>query len=296
MTGFVFLDKPEGITSFIAARRVRGILKAGKTGHTGTLDPMATGVLPVMVGGATRFSDYLPTHDKRYTAVIRLGVTTDTLDVTGKILSVRDADVSPESFMQAAKSFTGVISQLPPMFSAVSRDGVRLYKLARQGIEVEREPREVTIYSLSVLDSFPERNEYVIDVSCSAGTYIRSLAADIGEKLGCGGILTSLRRTSANGVDISRTVTLERLEQAAAGSEAEELIHPVDELLGVYPAVTVSQKQAERFANGGALDLDRVRQIGDQGLYRVYSPEKRFLGLGRADENALRVARLLIDT
>ncbi|MBQ7548327.1 MAG: tRNA pseudouridine(55) synthase TruB [Clostridia bacterium] len=296
MTGFVFLDKPEGITSFTAARRVRGILKAGKTGHTGTLDPMATGVLPVMIGGATRFSDYLPTHDKRYTAVIRLGVTTDTLDVTGRVLSQREAEVSPESFAREAESFIGVISQIPPMFSAVSRDGVRLYKLARQGIEVEREPREVTIYSLEVLDSFPERNEYVIDVSCSAGTYIRSLAADIGEKLGCGGILTSLRRTSANGVDISRTVTLEELEQAAANSEAEMLIHPVDGMFGDYPSVTVSQKQAVRFSNGGALDLDRVRQIGDQGLYRVYSPEERFLGLGSADENTLRVAKLLIDT
>lgn len=179
MTGFIFLDKPEGITSFTAVNKTRRILGVKKAGHTGTLDPMATGVLPIMLGGATRFSQYLPVHDKSYRARILLGTITDTLDTTGEVLEKREVNVTSEELEAAVMSFVGSIKQLPPMYSAVSKDGVRLYKLARQGIEIEREARDVTIYSITIVSAL-ENNEFEIDVSCSAGTYIRSLASDIG--------------------------------------------------------------------------------------------------------------------
>ena len=205
MTGFIFLDKPEELTSFVAANRVKRILKINKTGHTGTLDPMATGVLPVMLGGATRFSQYLPTHDKTYRAKILLGTVTDTLDITGTVLQKNPVNVSVYRLNGVINRFVGSISQLPPMYSAVSKDGVRLYKLARQGIEIEREARNVVIRYIKLLDVPDENNEFEIEVSCSAGTYIRSLAADIGSELGCGAVITALRRIEANGVSVSYT-------------------------------------------------------------------------------------------
>ena len=176
MTGFIFLDKPKDITSFVAANKLKRILNVKKTGHTGTLDPMATGVLPVMLGGATRFSQYLPTHDKAYRAKILLGTVTDTLDITGTVIKRSKVNVSAERLEEVIKHFIGEISQLPPMYSAVSKDGVRLYKLARQGIEIEREARNVIIHYIKLLDVPDANNEFEIEVSCSAGTYIRSLA------------------------------------------------------------------------------------------------------------------------
>jgi len=281
LTGFIFLDKPEGLTSFVAANRVKRILKINKTGHTGTLDPMATGVLPVMLGGATRFSQYLPTHDKAYRAKILLGTVTDTLDITGTVLEQNPVDVTADRLNEAINHFVGPISQLPPMYSAVSKDGVRLYKLARQGIEIEREARNVVIHYIKLLDVPDSNNEFEIEVSCSAGTYIRSLAADIGSELGCGAAITALRRIEANGVSIDRTVTLETVRQFADEGRIEELITPCDEMLLCYPAVNVSEKQATRFENGGELDLKRIKGEKNDGFCRVYSPEKKFLGLGR---------------
>lgn len=281
MTGFIFLDKPEGITSFVAANRIKRIIKINKTGHTGTLDPMATGVLPVMLGGATRFSQYLPTHDKAYRAKILLGTVTDTLDITGTVLQKNDVDVTRAQLENTLNRFVGEISQLPPMYSAVSKDGVRLYKLARQGIEIEREARNVVIHYIKLLDVPDSGNEFEIEVSCSAGTYIRSLAADIGSELGCGAAITALRRVEANGIAIDRTVTLETVQQFADEGRIEELITPCDEMLRCYPAVNVSEKQAVRFENGGELELKRIKGEKTDGFCRVYSPEKKFLGLGR---------------
>lgn len=281
MTGFIFLDKPEGITSFVAANRIKRIIKINKTGHTGTLDPMATGVLPVMLGGATRFSQYLPTHDKAYRAKILLGTVTDTLDITGTVLQENDVDVTRAQLENTLNRFVGEISQLPPMYSAVSKDGVRLYKLARQGIEIEREARNVVIHYIKLLDVPDSGNEFEIEVSCSAGTYIRSLAADIGSELGCGAAITALRRVEANGIAIDRTVTLETVQQFADEGRIEELITPCDEMLRCYPAVNVSEKQAVRFENGGELELKRIKGEKTDGFCRVYSPEKKFLGLGR---------------
>lgn len=287
MVGFIFLDKPEGITSFVAANRIKRILGIGKTGHTGTLDPMATGVLPIMLGGATRFSQYLPTHDKAYRAKILLGTVTDTLDITGNVLERNPVNVSVDRLNEVINRYVGSISQLPPMYSAVSKDGVRLYKLARQGIVIEREARNVVIHYIKLLDVPDINNEFEIEVSCSAGTYIRSLASDIGSELGCGATITALRRIEANGISIDRTVTLEKVQRFADEGRIDELITPCDEMLRCYPAVSVSEKQSVRFGNGGELDLKRIKGEKTDGFCRVYSPEKKFLGLGRislADE------------
>jgi len=296
VTGFIFLDKPEDITSFTAVNKVRRILGIKKAGHTGTLDPMATGVLPVMLGGATRFSQYLPVHDKAYRAKILLGTVTDTLDTTGEIIEEHDVDVTQQQIENVISQFIGNIKQLPPMYSAVSKDGVRLYKLARQGIEIEREARDVTIYSIEIVEPL-DGKEFSIDVSCSAGTYIRSLANDIGEKLGCGAVISSLRRTSANSISIDRTVTLEELEKAVQDGDADKYIVSCDEMLTDYPAVHISDKQSFRFSNGGELDLIRVKGYpSDGGLCRVYSPENKLLGLGsiKKEDGILAVEKILV--
>lgn len=296
MTGFIFLDKAEGITSFTAVNRLRRICDIKKAGHTGTLDPMATGVLPVMLGGSTRFSQYLPVHDKAYRAEILLGKRTDTLDITGNVVEESTVNITNEQLAEIISHYIGNIEQYPPMYSAVSKDGVKLYKLARQGIEIERESRSVTIHSIEIVEPLNSENRFVIDVECSAGTYIRSLADDIGNEAGCGAVLTKLRRTRANGIDIEQTVTLERLQELAENGKLEEIIVPCDKMLNCYPAVTVSEKQAVRFRNGGALDLNRLRCNYTDGLCRVYSPENVFLGLGNviSEENSLTVEKLLV--
>lgn len=294
MTGFIFLDKPKNITSFTAVNRARKIIGVKKAGHTGTLDPMATGVLPIMLGGATRFSQYLPVHDKSYRAKILLGTVTDTLDITGAVLETHEVNVTDAQLSEVVSSFKGEIKQFPPMYSAVSKDGVRLYKLARQGIKIEREARDVTIYDISITEPLVS-NEFSLEVSCSAGTYIRSLADDIGRKLGCGAIISDLRRTKANSVDIADTVTLETLESAVKNNALDLLITPCDKMLDCYPAVYVSEKQSLRFVNGGELALERIKKPPPDGICRVYGSEK-FLGLGKADNqnNVLYVEKILV--
>lgn len=281
MTGFIFLDKPGGITSFTASNLVKKICNIKKTGHTGTLDPMATGVLPVMLGGATRFSQYLPVHNKEYVAKIKLGITTDTLDITGEITNESDVKITNDDLAEVIKNFIGEQTQLPPMYSAVSKNGVRLYQLARKGIEIEREARNITIFSIDLLSNLNEENEFIIKVYCSAGTYIRSLSNDIGEKLGCGAVLTELRRTEANSIKIENSITLEKLRELASENKIDTVIHSCDELLSCYPSVRVSENQAKRFENGGELDLCRIKQSVSDGLCRVYSPEEKLLGLGK---------------
>ena len=296
MNNILLLDKPEGITSFSAVSRVRRILSIKKAGHTGTLDPMATGVLPILLGGATRFSEFLPSHDKAYLAGFRLGVVTDTLDITGTVVEEKPVNITQDEIELALAPFRGKILQIPPMYSAKSQGGRRLYALARQGIEVEREAREVEIYRLEITQC-PEKLSTVncqlsIDVECSTGTYIRSLIDDLGQSLGCGACMASLRRTKANGYDISRCVTLEQLEQ---GEGAAGTI-PLDEALSTYPMVRVSQAQAVRFKNGGALDLARLQMQNpaEASLHRVYGDEL-FLGLGRVQGTELAIARLLVE-
>lgn len=278
MNGFVILDKGEGVTSFKAAACLRRIYGVKKTGHTGTLDPMATGVLPVALGKATRFIDFIPESDKGYRAKLKLGIVTDTLDITGTVLSERKVNVTEEEFLSVLDFFRGDILQLPPMYSAIQKDGVRLYELARRGIEVEREKRAVTIKKIEYL-GFSD-GEFRIDVICSKGTYIRSLISDIGEKLGTGAVMTSLRRTLANGFTLSEAKTEKELETLR-----EKALLGIDFPFMCYPSVIVSSNQARRFLNGGELSADRLHTEVKPSLYRVYSPENVFLGLGEVKQD-----------
>ena len=295
MTGIILIDKPKDITSFGAVARVRRICGEKKCGHTGTLDPMATGLLTVMLGGATRFSELLPSHDKAYRAEFRLGTVTDTLDITGKVLETRPISANAAQVAAALAEFVGEIEQLPPMYSAVSINGKRLYDLARQGVEVEREPRRVTVYSAEILEANESAGEYAVSVECSSGTYIRTLISDLGEKLGCGAVLTELRRTAANGFKIDSAVTLESLSQAAESGELDRLIIPVDRALEEYPIITVSAAQARRFGNGGELSLERLKYPRTLGLFRIYDPDGAFMGLGEiGDGDSLKVKRVFV--
>ena len=280
MTGIIILDKPKNITSFGAVARVRRICSEKKCGHTGTLDPMAPGVMTVMLGNTTRFTELLPSHDKAYVASFRLGTITDTLDITGTVLETRQVNSTADEVEAALKCFEGEISQLPPMYSAVSVNGQRLYELARKGIEVERKPRSVTVYSIEMLSRSEESGEYEIAVECSSGTYIRTLIADLGEKLGCGAVLTELRRIKANGFSIENAVTLEQLEAAANDGTLDSIVTPIDRALEGYPVIKVSAAQAKRFSNGGELDLQRLKYPRMLGLFRIYDPENNFIGLG----------------
>ena len=290
MTGILVLDKPEGMTSFSAVKKVRWCVREKKAGHAGTLDPMATGVLPVMLGGATRFLEFFPDEGKEYIASFRLGIRTDTLDITGTVLEERPVTCGRSDVEAVLGTFRGEIFQVPPMYSALKKVGVRLYDLARQGIEVEREARPVTIRSLELLpDEGTNTNEYRIAVSCSKGTYIRTLVDDIGNALGCGAVMTALRRTATCGFTLDNAVSVEELEQAREEGGAENFLIPLDRALERFPEVTVSEKQAIRFHNGGSLSLSRIERFRREpapaqlAIYRIYGPSRDFLGLGETD-------------
>ncbi|MBE6720151.1 MAG: tRNA pseudouridine(55) synthase TruB [Ruminococcaceae bacterium] len=293
MNGIICINKPKDITSFGVVAKVRGITRQKKVGHTGTLDPMATGVLPVMLGTATRFLNFLPESDKGYRASFITGKTTDTLDITGEVVSVCDMKVTNESVAAILSEFTGKILQTPPMYSAKSVDGVRLYELARQGIEVERKPCEVKIKKLELVGE--KDGEFTIDVICSKGTYIRSLIDDIGKKLGCGAVMTSLCRTLACGFTLDDCTTLEELQNRRDGKFGfDDLITGVETILSPYKKVAVSPAQAVRFSNGGALDTLRIKtKIQPDEICTVYSPNGDFLGLGQNKNNELKALRLL---
>lgn len=300
MTGVICLNKPAGITSFQAVRIARGITGEKKAGHCGTLDPDATGVLPIMLGGSTRFLEFLPTTPKEYRAAMKLGVRTDTLDLTGTVLETRDVTVTRQDLEEALPQFTGDILQVPPMYSALKKDGVRLYDLARKGVEVEREPRPVTIYSLELLPdgtdgTDPSKGEYVLSVTCSGGTYIRTLIDDLGTALGCGAAMQALLRTRVGVFRLESAVTLEELERARDEGTLSSCLMPVEEALFFLETVTVTDAQANRFRNGGELALDRLHgrdSLPEDGtLLRVLSKESEFLGLGEVDRS---VASLLV--
>ena len=284
MNGFIYVDKPEGITSFVAVAKIRRIFGIKKAGHTGTLDPMATGVLPIALGHATRFIELIPSHDKAYKAKFILGKTTDTLDITGKVTGEYNVTSTREDVENILSDFRGEIEQIPPMYSAIKKDGVRLYDLARQGIEIERESRKVTIYSLELVSYCEDTAEYEIECECSSGTYIRTLIGDIGDKLGCGATMTSLRRTKANGISIDRCYTFEELEKMRDEGNIEKALGSVDSLI-VYDKIRVTAPQAKRFSNGGSLDCERFGGKKETGLYNVYGPEDEYLGVGEIDEN-----------
>ncbi len=281
MTGIFCLDKPYGMSLFLAAKKASRLLGVKKAGHTGTLDPMATGVLVIMLGNCTRFIDFLPESDKSYTARVLLGKRTDTLDITGKVLEEKDVNVTDNEIKEICEKFIGETMQVPPMFSALQKNGVRLYDLARKGIEVERTPRKINIKELKAYGF--DGASFYIDVTCSAGTYIRSLADDIGNALGTYACLTELRRTMANGFSADCALTLEEIEKHIETGDIEKYILPVENALSFYEAVTVSDSQSVRFRNGGELCTDRISMNFENSLYRVFSPDGKFLGLGEAD-------------
>ncbi len=291
--GIICINKPKNITSFGVVSKLRGILGIKKIGHTGTLDPMATGVLPVLLGTSTRFLDFLPDSDKGYRASFILGKTTDTLDITGTVLAESEVTASGEDILRLLPSFTGKIMQLPPMYSAKSVNGTRLYDLARQGIEIEREKCEVEIKKLELIGD--ENGEYIIDVLCSKGTYIRSLIDDIGKALGCGAVMASLVRTRAMGFDLSDCVTLDELQaRKDRGEGFDDLIIPITEIFKDYKRVYVSPAQAKRFSNGGALDISRIKKAPPKDeVCTVFSPDNSFLGLGKNNGEELKAVKLM---
>lgn len=290
MNGVLVIDKPEDFTSFDVIAVVRGVCGTKKAGHTGTLDPMATGVLPVLLGNATKAQSLMPDSDKAYEAEFMLGVRTDTLDITGSVTARKEARLRYEDIERVLPQFRGEIMQLPPMYSAVSVDGRRLYDLARQGIEVEREKRAVTIERLELLGFDEKTQTGRLSVSCSKGTYIRTLIDDIGEKLGTYAVMTKLRRTLACGYGIDEAIPLEELRalKESQGIEAvQKLIKPTETVFAPYRAVYVSAAQAKRFKNGGGLDAGRTalakmnKQNGE--IFRVYERDGGFLGLGKVN-------------
>ena len=286
MNGILILDKPACFTSFDGVAVLRGLAREKKIGHTGTLDPMATGVLPVLLGRAAKALNFLPDTDKEYTAAFRLGERRDTGDITGQVVEESPAPVFQEALEAALPAFRGEILQVPPMYSAVSVGGKRLYELARKGLEVERQARPVTVSALELLSYDAQSREGRLRVACSKGTYIRVLIEDIAKAAGSCGTMTALRRVRACGFGEGDARSLEELKALAAEGRLEEVLLPVERLFGEYPAVWVSPAQAQRFQNGGALDLARLRRVPPEGLCRVKGPRGLFLGLGRVEPEA----------
>ncbi|MCL2052921.1 MAG: tRNA pseudouridine(55) synthase TruB [Oscillospiraceae bacterium] len=287
MNGIICVNKPSGFTSFDVIAKLRGILKFRKLGHAGTLDPLATGVLPIFAGKAAKACNLMPNDDKAYEAGFRLGIETDTLDITGTVKkSISDFNVSAELINDTLPEFTGNISQLPPMYSAVSVGGVKLYKLARKGIEVERVPRPVRVYELSLL-SYDGSAEGVLRISCSKGTYVRTIISDIGEKLGCGAVMTSLIRTKACGFTLSDCVTLEELEK----NGAEKYIIPIDTLFTELPEIRLHAELEKKYRNGVRTEMRNTKS--ESGRYRVYGADGMFIGIAAMVNNELRVEKNL---
>ncbi len=271
--GIIIIDKPAGWTSMDVCAKLRGILKTKKIGHAGTLDPMATGVLPVFVGQATRAVSFAEGGKKEYVAGLRLGRTTNTQDTEGQTLTQSPVAVGREELEAVLPRFTGEISQIPPMFSAIKINGQKLYDLARQGKEVERKARAVTIFALEVVEQVSE-TDYILRIRCSKGTYVRTLCHDIGQALGCGGCMFSLRRTMAAGFTLDESVTLEQMQE---GGEA--LLRPTDSLFRDRPAYRLkTQKQEEWCRNGNPFFIQGNLPEGE---YRIYGREGEFLCLSR---------------
>ena len=277
MNGIVIVDKPSGWTSQDVTARLRRVFGTRRIGHGGTLDPMATGVLPVFVGRATRGVEFFEHAEKTYEAVLRLGLTTDTEDITGAVLTRREANVTREELEGALRGFRGEILQIPPMYSALKVDGQKLCDLARKGKEVPREPRPSTIHELTLLGF--EEGDPVLRVHCSKGTYIRTLCKDIGETLGCGGCMESLRRIAAGEYTIAEAVPLDRLLQA---ENPGEYLRPVDTMFRNYPAVKLTPNQEKRCRCGNSFS---VKLPG--GIYRAYSQSGEFLMLAKVEDSVM---------
>jgi tRNA pseudouridine55 synthase len=287
--GVLLLDKPQGMSSNAALQTARRLLNAAKAGHTGTLDPMASGLLPLTFGEATKFSQMLLDADKTYEAVVQLGIETDSGDADGAVLATRPVAVGRAQLAAVLDGFRGDIEQVPPMYSALKRDGKALYEYARAGIEIEREARKVRIHALELLDFTDTR--FCLRVACSKGTYIRSLAMDIGSALGCGAHLCALRRTRIGAFDVADALTLEVLEAQPAEARIG-LLAPADALVAAYPECRLDAEQARALLQGRVL---APGEAGAEGLVRVYGP-RGFLGLGQWQQGGKLAARRLIAT
>lgn len=292
MLGLLLLNKPQGITSFGAVARIKKLTGEKRVGHTGTLDPMATGVLPILIGRATVLSQYLIEADKSYSATIKLGIETDSCDITGNVVSQNNVSITDAEIEAVLKGFMGKQQQTPPMFSAIKQNGVRMYELARKGETVDIPAREIEVFSLSKTSLLNREDEFNIDCNVSKGTYIRSLCRDIGKTLGTGATLTALCRTKTAGFDIDRCVDLDDLTPENIG----EYILPCEQVVNYMPQIQISEKQAIRFCNGGQLSLERLKESSftDNTLYRVYYGNK-MLGLGLTDlnEQSLKIQCLI---
>jgi tRNA pseudouridine55 synthase len=295
LDGILLLDKPLGMTSNEALQRVKRLYNAAKAGHTGSLDPLAEGLLPLCLGAATKLSAFLLDADKRYRVRVRLGVTTTTADAEGEVVATAPMTGIGEGALCAVlRGFIGAIAQLPPMYSAVKQQGERLYKLARQGIEVERTPRTVQVFDIRLLTFAPP--DFEMDVHCSKGTYVRTLAEDIGKALGCGGHVAALRRTSVGpfAEPDARFVHMEEIEELAQRGSPESLdglLLPPESALGHWPAVRLSEDAAFYLRQGQAV---LVPQAPTDGLVRLYDPSQRFIGVGSVlDDGRIQPKRLL---
>lgn len=277
MNGIVIVDKPQDWTSQDVTARLRRVFGTRRIGHGGTLDPMATGVLPVFVGRATRGVEFFEHAEKTYEAVLRLGLTTDTEDISGTVLEEREVSVTPEQAEEVLRQFRGEIQQIPPMYSAIKVNGQKLCDLARKGRVVERQPRTITIHQLNLLEM--GENTLRLRVHCSKGTYIRTLCKDIGEALGCGGCMESLRRVTAGEYTIEEAVPLQTLLDA---ENPEAFLRPVDSMFRNYPAVTLTEKQEKRCRNGNSF----TRPMED-GTYRAYGANGEFLMLAKIEDGVM---------
>ncbi len=277
--GILIIDKPADWTSHDVVAKLRGIFRERRIGHGGTLDPMATGVLPIFVGRATRAVEFAAEGEKKYLAGLRLGTVTDTQDTTGTVTATHPVTADRAALEAVLPQFTGDILQIPPMYSAIKRQGQKLYELARRGQEVARDPRPITIHALEITDQLSP-TDYLLKVVCSKGTYVRTLCHDIGQALGCGGTMFSLRRTMAAGFSLQDAVTLDQVQQA---EDPASLLLPVDACFAGHPLLLLQSATAEKkVRNGTPLTTE-----GPDGTYRVYSRDREFLALARLQEGRL---------
>lgn len=284
-TGILIFNKPQDFTSHDVVAKLRGILRTRKIGHGGTLDPMATGVLPIFVGGATKAADYAAAQDKTYEAGFTLGFATDTQDTTGTAIERSDKRVTEDEVRAALETFCGPQKQIPPMYSAIKVDGQKLYDLARKGREVERPARDITILDIALLDFDADAQKGMLRVTCSKGTYVRTIVHDLGQKLGTCAAMHALTRTRAGVYSLSDAVTFEDVERARDAGTLETLFRPTDSLFADYPAVTLTAEGHDRAARGATVferQTDGLSRFAPGTLCRVYA-DGQFLMLGRVD-------------
>ena len=279
--GILVIDKSAGWTSQDVAAKLRGVFHERRVGHGGTLDPMATGVLPVFIGRATRAAEFLESAEKEYVAGLRLGVVTDTQDTSGTVLETNSVCVTRAQLEAALRQFLGPIEQTPPMYSAIKINGQKLYELARRGQEVARRPRSITIHALELLEG--EGADWTVRVRCSKGTYVRTLCHDLGRALGCGGCMSSLRRTRAGSFTLAQAVTMQQVLDFAAGQDPQQLLMPVDAVFAAHPPLIVTLGQAAKLKNGAQVKDWQFQP----GTYRVYAEDGEFLLLGRVEGGVL---------